>query len=311
MSSLGRFAVVAAAWLVFVSPAAADAPEVKDEGKFFSAEAIKKANEVIREIYKKYEQDLLVETYATVPGGAEEAEKVKKMTAEERSSYFKKWAAKRADDAALKGVIILICKDPATITPGCTSKAQKIFDLRARTKLKSDLSAKFKEKKFDDGLLDLVKYVNDSYKAGKAVVAPEVKDPGKFFSAEAIKKANEIISEIYAKSKTDLVIETIPAVPGDEEEVAKVKKMSRTDKFEYFRKLNRKRIETLKIKGIYILVCKNPTFLKIDLSEKSPSDSEKKIVSRLEKILLDEFREKRFDEGLIAAVKYVREALVK
>jgi hypothetical protein len=47
--------------------ASAVAAEIKDAGKFFSPDAVKKANDDIREIARKYDRDLLIETYSTVP----------------------------------------------------------------------------------------------------------------------------------------------------------------------------------------------------------------------------------------------------
>src|SRR5690349_714442 len=82
MSRRGRWAVpplVYAVLLAGAGRAAAVAPEGKDEGKFFSADAIKKANEQIHELTRKTGKDLLIETYATVP--TDQVEKVKSCRA--------------------------------------------------------------------------------------------------------------------------------------------------------------------------------------------------------------------------------------
>src|SRR5438045_122573 len=76
--------------LVFAGRTIAVAPEIRDGGKFFSGEAIKKANKEIHEIAKKYDRDLLIETFATIPG--EQAERVKNMSHEERAKFFRNWA---------------------------------------------------------------------------------------------------------------------------------------------------------------------------------------------------------------------------
>src|SRR5438132_11429576 len=87
--------------------ALAVAPEIRDGGKFFSGEAIKKANKEIHEIAKKYDRDLLIETFATIPG--EQAERVKNMSHEERAKFFRNWAMDRAEAAVVHGVDILVC----------------------------------------------------------------------------------------------------------------------------------------------------------------------------------------------------------
>src|SRR5262249_7641721 len=62
---------------------AASAPKhqaftVRDQGKFFGSEAVKQADEAIRDLLKQTGRDLLIETF---PGpSADQAEKVKAMT---------------------------------------------------------------------------------------------------------------------------------------------------------------------------------------------------------------------------------------
>src|SRR5690349_13554669 len=102
MSRRGRWAVpplVYAVLLAGAGRAAAVAPEVKDEGKFFSADAIKKANEQIHELTRKTGKDLLIETYATVP--TDQVEKVKAMSREERARFFRSWAEERVRTAVV------------------------------------------------------------------------------------------------------------------------------------------------------------------------------------------------------------------
>src|SRR5438477_6529553 len=72
------------------SRALAVAPEIKDGGKFFSEEAIRKADKQIREIARKYDRDLLIETVATIPG--EQAERVKALPKADRAKFFRNWA---------------------------------------------------------------------------------------------------------------------------------------------------------------------------------------------------------------------------
>jgi signal transduction histidine kinase len=141
--------------------------EIKDEGKFFSAEAIKQANEIIREIYGKYDHDLLTETYATVPGDEAEREKVKRMNGKEKSEYFRKWAAKRAEAAVVNGVYILICRDPTYFKINVTRKGRSAFESKAFAKLQETILSELRDKRFDEGLLQGVKFVRDRFAAAK------------------------------------------------------------------------------------------------------------------------------------------------
>jgi hypothetical protein len=305
MSRLGRFAIAVAVCLASAGSAFAVAPEIKDEAKYFSADAVKKANDIIRELAAKTGKDLLIETFTAVPGDDTDRENVRKMSAEEKLAYFGKLAVTRAQRAVVNGVYILICKDPTFFKIEVNKRSRAVFDAKAVAQLQKIILDSFKEKHFDEGLLAGAKFVQQGFAMGKIVLAPEVRDDGKFFSAEAIKNANEVIREIATKYKKDLYFETYNGVANDDADT--VRKMDSKEKYDYFHKWAVKRMETLKMTGVYLLVTKDPTFFKIEVSEKTRSDFDRKAVARLQKAILDEFRDKRFDEGLLAGVKVVRE----
>ena len=85
------------------------APVIKDEAKLFTPDAVKKANKEIREIARKYERDLLIESLSGLP--SDQAERVKSMSAAERGNFLRNWASDRAESAVVQGVYILILKD--------------------------------------------------------------------------------------------------------------------------------------------------------------------------------------------------------
>jgi hypothetical protein len=138
---------------------------VKDEGKFFSPDVVKKANEAIREIDKKYECDILVESYATVPDG--KADKVKAMTKEERAEYFRKWARDRVREEQVNGVYILICKEPSHLTVEVPARSQGMLDEKGVKELADLLLTRFREKKYDDGLTESVKLIGEKVAKSK------------------------------------------------------------------------------------------------------------------------------------------------
>ena len=150
-----------AAGLVLTGYAGAVAPEIKDEAKFFKPEVVKKANADIREIMRKYGRDLLIETFPTPPGDKAEADKVKAMSAEERTRFFQKWATERATDAVVNGVYILVCKEPAHVRVVVTPKAHSVFDKAFEEKLSAALLKNFREKQFDEGLQEAVRLVRE------------------------------------------------------------------------------------------------------------------------------------------------------
>ncbi len=169
MSSLGRFAVLVAALLIVIGRAAAVAPEIRDGGKFFGEEAVKKGNETIREIYKKYGKDVLIETFATVPPA--DIDKFKDMTNDEKKAYFRKWAIQRHDLAVVQGVYILVCKQPTKLEVLISPKTKATFDSKAYRHLMELLINNFKEKRqeaFDKGLMAAVTFIKETFEKAKS-----------------------------------------------------------------------------------------------------------------------------------------------
>jgi len=142
-------------WLIFMAAIAvclliattieAVAPEIQDGGKFFSAAAVKKADERIREIYRKHGRDVLIETFGTVPTA--DAEQVERMDNEKRSAYFKQWAKARIQQRVVNGVYVMICKEPRylyvevheeTKSPKFAPNTWSVLEETIRTELKAN-----------------------------------------------------------------------------------------------------------------------------------------------------------------------------
>lgn len=135
-------------------------------------------------------------------------------------------------------------------------------------------------------------------------VAPVISDPGEFFSADAVKKANEQIRELYRKHHRDLLIETFKAPPDADAE--KVKAMSRPEREKYYEKWARQRAESVGVNGIYILATRQPSFLQIEVSPSFGSVVDETARKRLVEMLLNDFRDKHFDAALEDAIKFLR-----
>jgi uncharacterized protein len=155
-----------AGWLATAGRAAAVyPPPVKDEGKFFSAEALDKANRTIRQIYQRFEKDVVIETFPTIPADLE-----KKYKEEEKASFFNEWARKRAEELGVNGIYILICKKPGRVEVEVGNQTQKkAFTRNDRDRLVQGILKDFKEKKFDEGLREGVEFIESAMRknAGK------------------------------------------------------------------------------------------------------------------------------------------------
>ena len=136
---------------------------VKDEAKFFSEETVKKVTEEVRELARKYDRDVLVETYLKPPD--DQLDKVKEMSKEERAEFFKKWAQERMKAEGLVGVYILVCKEPSHLHVEASNRARTIFDREFVDKLVKELLSSFRKKEYDDGLTAAVKMVSEKLAA--------------------------------------------------------------------------------------------------------------------------------------------------
>ena len=92
------------------------APEIRDDANFFSPAAVQKADQRIREIYRRHDRDVLIETFPTVP--AADSDKVKAMDEKQRNAYFLGWAKSRFKERVVNGAYILICKEPLQFEVG-------------------------------------------------------------------------------------------------------------------------------------------------------------------------------------------------
>jgi hypothetical protein len=156
-------ALLLAGWLGPAGPASAVyPPPIKDDGKFFSPEALDKANKKVREVYADTGIDLVIETFPAIP------EDLKKKSEElGKEKFFLEWARRRAEDLGVRGVYILICKSPGRVEVFVDKQtARKAFTTADRDKLVQKVLTRFKEKQFDAGLLEGVDFAASALKAG-------------------------------------------------------------------------------------------------------------------------------------------------
>lgn len=131
--------------------------------------------------------------------------------------------------------------------------------------------------------------------SAQAVFPPPVKDEAKFFSKEALAKADKKIRDLYEKYKKDVVIETLPSLTAEQ-----MKKLDEDGKNKYFPRLAREKAVALGLNGVYILLIKRPTHLQVHMDP----DTQKKMFTTanrkalIEKIIT-QFRDDNFDQGLL------------
>ena len=109
MSSILRSTVLflVASGLGIATEAAAAVPRVNDEAKMFSAGAVEKANQKIKQIADQFKLDLLIEALPGIPANLQD--RYKQLGKEK---FFAGWADQRATAAGIKGIYILITRQP-------------------------------------------------------------------------------------------------------------------------------------------------------------------------------------------------------
>jgi hypothetical protein len=154
--------LILAAWLVPAGSAhAVFPPPIKDDGKFFKAETLEKANKKIREIYEKYKKDVVIETIESLT-----ADQEKKLKEEGKPKFFAKLALDRARAVGVNGIYIVLSKKPTHLQVHMDPNTQKrAFTVANRKMLIDKIIASFKEDKFDEGLLAGLDVIDAALKA--------------------------------------------------------------------------------------------------------------------------------------------------
>jgi uncharacterized membrane protein YgcG len=135
----------------------------------------------------------------------------------------------------------------------------------------------------------------------------EVRDEAGFFKPETVTRANEVIKEIKQKYKKDLLVETVRHVPEGERQEAS---SSNPDvKARFFADWADRRAREEGVDGIYVLITREPGHVEVAVGNRTRTEFPDEERHRLTQILLNQFKKKEYDEGLLEAVRYVRSAL--
>ncbi|HBI43766.1 MAG TPA: hypothetical protein DDY78_13075 [Planctomycetales bacterium] len=300
--------VMTAALLACPGLAQALPPGVRDEAGFFKPETITAANKIISEIKQEDKKDVLIETFLHIPKDKEKDA----ANAGTNAAFFKAWAFQRVREEQLNGVYVLVCKEPSYLQVDTGVQTGKQFSAENGDHLDKLLLASFKNKKYDDGLLEGVRYVQSALKDKNAEVGDHVHsgggvhDAAHFFKPDAITKADEIISAIKRDEKKELVVETFLHAPeGKEQEAA-----NPDTKDDFFKDWADQRGGEQKVNGVYVLICKKPTYIKVVADHRTGkiifTEEER---NHLSKLLQTSFHNKNYDDGLLEGVRYVQSAL--
>lgn len=259
-------ALAALAFLGASALAQAQSPGVHDNAKMFSAEAVRKANEAIREVEKDGPWQVLIETRDSLDG----------KTAEEL-------ALENAERAKIHGLSVLIAKSERKFASEPSKSAEAIFSKSEQARIKAALTSAFKAGDFDKGLHDAVAEIR---RAGLRV---GVRDNAKMFSPEAVAKADEALEALRAKTHMSAVVETIDSLDGKTVRDAAVA-----------------RARALQVKGLYILLSKKEHRIFVEPAASAEKVFTHEKLKAIEDAVVKEFKAGDFNKGLLAAVEEIR-----
>ena len=147
---------LAAALLPVAPLLAADGDgEIADDAAFFSAEAISEANDIIQSIVSTHDRDVRIETYSEVPAHLKDD-----LARDGREKFYDDWLNRRARELGVRGVFVLITRTPGRIQVGVDKATQRrAFTADDRDALREALVTAFRAKRYDQGLLDGLKFL--------------------------------------------------------------------------------------------------------------------------------------------------------
>jgi uncharacterized membrane protein YgcG len=135
--------------------------------------------------------------------------------------------------------------------------------------------------------------------------AAQVRDDAGFFSPAVVEKANAQIKEMRQQYGKDLLIETIPSVSDDLKD-----QLAAQGKERFFSSYAAQRAKAAGIDGIYVLITKDPSYLKVavgnETARKAFTTANR---DELASSMLSAFKQKQYDQGLEKAVDFVRRTL--
>jgi uncharacterized protein len=129
---------------------AAATARVKDEGHFFSTDAIDRANQKINRIAERYKTGVFVDTIPGIPASQEE-----KQRSLGRAEFFRTWTEQRAEERGVRGIYILISRKPAHLQVAVDKATRRqAFTLADRDRLVQQMLPQLRSHQADAALLE-------------------------------------------------------------------------------------------------------------------------------------------------------------
>ena len=149
-------ALVALLLLPAAGSAVALGATVRDGADFFSPEAESRVNEMLARIQQRHGKNVVVETYPTTPpslavGGSQQ----------QRSQAYDQWMTRRGREVGAD-VFVLVTREPSFAQVGASQamRSSGAFTQADYNETASLLVGQFKQKRFDEGLVQAVQFID-------------------------------------------------------------------------------------------------------------------------------------------------------
>ena len=141
--------------VLYAPPARAVDAEVADGAGFFSPEAQSEGREIILAIQSAHDRDVRVETYADVPEPLRA-----RLERDGQDKFYDDWLNRRARALGVRGVFVLVTRTPGRVQVGVDKATQRrAFTADDREALRDALTTAFRAGRYDQGLLDGLRFV--------------------------------------------------------------------------------------------------------------------------------------------------------
>ena len=126
--------------------------------EFFSKSAVEQATRTIQNIHRRFRVEVVIDTFPSIPENMKA-----QFKPEEKNQFFRRWADTRAADEGVKGIYVLICKNPGhlQIEPD-QSVRRRAFTSAERDALVKSALKLMGQKQFDAALLEIVNTIEST-----------------------------------------------------------------------------------------------------------------------------------------------------
>ena len=129
----------------------------------------------MHEISRRFKVEVVIETFPSIP------DNLKSQYDKTDKNFFRRWARRQAADGGVKGIYLLVCKDPPHITvEPDDSVREKWFTQSNSEELATTMAGYFRKQQNDLALTEAVNFIQRKLQANTAPrggAAPPVQRP--------------------------------------------------------------------------------------------------------------------------------------